>query len=198
MVFLSVRPSIAVSVLLEACEHDMKWPNYAWILHSYRLKDTHNLASSNKSCGLSKILEGVFNFQLALEIEPDAKSNPTSNPFGVLFQDALWALAFAASKKSLDDLMNITNKYEYFSEVYIYQALNLSAKLIGVYSGISNSLTNSTNIGTLAYNGPVFVRLTLSPSILVIAIMCFLFNTFLLILYINFAFEITQMSNRQI
>ena len=174
VIFLTVRPSIAVSVLLKACKCDMKWPNYVWIVHSYRLEDLHKLASSCQLCDRLSILDGIFTFQLVQDLEFDVNSMQKPNLFGVLLQDAIWALAFAASNKSS------TDKYRHLSEVYIYQASNLSAELIGVYSGTSNSLTNFSKLGAFAYDGPVIIRLHLNPAVLVTSIVCLLFNTLLL------------------
>ena len=190
MIFVSVRPSIAVSILLEACKRDMKWPNYVWILHSYRLEELLNLANSSHVCGKSSILDGIFTFQLVKELKSDANSMQKSNPFGALLQDAIWALAFAASNKPFYDhtsFMDAVNGHApTFAEIYIYQALNLSAELIGVYSDTSKSLTHSSRLGAFTYDGPVLIRVRLNTSVLVISIVCLLFNTFLLILFICF------------
>ena len=78
----------------------MKWPNYAWILHSYHLEDLLKLANPGEVCGKSSMLDAIFTFQLAQELKSDTNNMQKPNPFGVLLQDANWALAFAASNKS--------------------------------------------------------------------------------------------------
>ena len=189
VIFLSVRPSIALSVLLEACKRSIKWPNYAWILHSYRLEDLRELAHvfpAGGMCNASNILEGIFMFQLTQErrdFNSNAKSSQTANPVAFLLHDAIWALALAAQNK--DTNISLKDSICQCSDIYIYQASNLSAELVGVYSGKSNAFTNVT-VGTLVYDGPILQSVELSPYLMVLSGSCLLFNTLLLILYICF------------
>ena len=187
--FLSVRPSIALSVLLEACKRSMMWPNYTWILHSYRLEDLRELAhvlQAGGMCNASNILEGVFMFQLTPErrdFNSNAKSSPTANPFAFLLHDAIWALALAAQNK--DTNISLKDSICQCSDIYVYQASNLSAELVGIYSGKSNAFTNVT-VGTLMYDGPILQSVELSPYLMLLSGSCLLFNTILLILYVCF------------
>ena len=190
VIFLSVRPSIALSVLLEACKRSMMWPHYAWILHSYRLEDLRELAHvlpAGGVCNTSNILEGVFIFQLTQErrdFDSVIKSSQTANPFAFLLHDAIWALALAAQNKDNNSISLKDSIYQY-SDIYIYQASNLSAELVGIYSGKSNAFTNVT-VGTLVYDGPILKSVELSPYLMLLSASCLLFNTLLLILYICF------------
>ena len=188
VIFLSVRPSIALSVLLEACKRRMKWPNHAWILHSYRLEDLRELVlPAGEVCDASNILEGVFMFQLTQErrdFNSDAKSLQAANPVAFLLHDAVWALALAAQNKDNNRISLKDSIYQY-SDIYIYQASNLSAELVGIYSGKSNAFTNVT-VGTLVYDGPILQSVVLSPYLMLLSGSCLLFNTLLLILYICF------------
>ena len=52
----------------------MKWPNYAWILHSYHLEDLLKLASPGEVCGKSSMLDAIFTFQLAQELKSDTNN----------------------------------------------------------------------------------------------------------------------------
>ena len=187
VIFLSVKPSIALSVLFEACKRSMMWPNYAWILHSYRLEDLRELVlPASGVCNESNILEGVFMFQLTRErrgFDTDAKSLQTANPFAFLLHDAIWALAKAAQNKN--DNISFKDTICQCSDIYIYQASSHSAELVGIYSGKSNSFTNVT-VGTLIYDGPIIQSVELSPYLMLLSASCFLFNTLLLILYICF------------
>ena len=184
VIFLSVRPSIALSVLLEAYKRGIKWPNYAWILHSYRLEDLYKLTIHGKICNESNILEGVLMFQLTQEdrkLDSNANSTQTTNPVAFLLHDAIWALALAAENRSFSENITFMN-----DQVYIYQgANNNSADFVGVYSGVSNVLINAT-IGTFVYDGPTLQRVVLSPYLMLISVTCLLFNTLLMILYIYF------------
>ena len=185
VIFLSVRPSIALSVLLEACQRRMKWPNYAWILHSYRLEDLRELLlPAGEVCDASNILEGVFMFQFTQErrgFDSDVKSLQTANPFAFLLHDAIWALALAAQNSNI----SLKDSIYQYSDIYIYQASNLSAELVGIYSGKSNAFTNVT-VGTLVYDGPILQSVELSPYLMLLSASCLLFNTLLLILYVCF------------
>ena len=72
----------------------MKWPNYAWILHSYRLEDLRELVlPAGEVCGdESNILEGVFMFQLTQEhrmFDSDTNKRVTTNSFALLLHDAV-------------------------------------------------------------------------------------------------------------
>ena len=184
VIFLSIRPSIALSVLIEACKRRMKWPNYAWILHSYRLEDLHELVLlAGEVCDESNILEGVFMFQLTQEhrmFDSDTNKRVTTNSFALLLHDAVWALALA-----VDNNISLKDTICQCADVYIYQASNISAELVGIYSGKSNAFTNVT-VGTLVYDDPILQSVELSPYLMLLSGSCLLFNTLLLILYICF------------
>ena len=184
VIFLSVRPSIALSVLLEACKRRMQWPNYAWILHSYRLEDLRELVlPAGEVCDESNILEGVFMFQLTQEhrmFDSDTKRSVTTNSFALLLHDAVWAIALA-----VDNNISLEDTICHCADIYIYQASNISAELVGIYSGKSNAFTNVT-VGTLVSDGPILQSVEPSPYLMLLPVGCLLFNTLLLILYICF------------
>ena len=188
VMFLSVRPSTALSVLHEACKRGMKWPDYAWILHSHRLEDLRDLVVASEECNQSNIFEGVLLFQLTeehRELDSDAISRQTTNPFAFLLRDAIWALALATDNNRTTSFMDTISDPSQSSDVYIYQASLISAELVGVYSGNSSSLT-TINISSFAYNDPIIQLVAPSPYLLIASVICLLFNTLMLILYLCF------------
>ena len=183
VLFLSCRPSIAISILLEAFKRGMNWPNYAWIMHTYRLEDLREpFVIPGEVCNESNILEGVFVFQLTRERLKSQSDAQTVNPFSFLLHDAVWALALAADNK---DNISLKDTICQCSDVFVYQELNLFAKLVGVYSGEYGAFTITT-IDVFVYDGPTLKPVQLSPYLMLLSVSCFLFNTLLLILYLCF------------
>lgn len=197
VVFLSARPSIATHILCEACRSGLMWPNYTWILHSYRLDDLREFEIEREICHDSNnILEGVFMFQLAKEqnnFQSDSNIMQETNPFSLLLHDAVWALALAAGNRSFHPFTDNVELLPFLpghnivpsNIIHIYQSFNLTTNLVGIYNGTSKMLTKVT-IGTFIIDD--FMVLYERPSLYFISIplLLFLFNTALLILYILF------------
>ena len=200
VVFLSARPSVIFSILLEACKRGFQWPNYAWILHSLSLRDLRQFESNNSACSKSDTLEGIILLQLSTQ-EPAnfyQENNGTlqpANPFSFLLHDAVYALALLADNKSSTHLQDNTALaqsvlYKWgiaYSHVSFYQVSNLNVKYVGIYSSTSNKLSN-LSIGTFAFDGLILLRN--APNILVhvltLPALAFFITTLFLILYICF------------
>jgi hypothetical protein len=193
VVLLSVGPSTAVPMLCEAYKRGLTWPNYAWILHSYRFDDLLNSSSYNEECTSQKILEGVFIFQLTEE-QYDLNSEVTpGNPYADLLYDSVRALISSVDNSSSVHL-NESSLSPHFSpdssKIYIYHNLNGTVSLTGTYDGKSHTLTKFNESETfIDYDLPQIYVPLLSLYILPLPILCFLFNTVLLVLYIVFRNE---------
>ena len=181
--FLSVSPSIAVNVLHEAYKNGLRWPHYAWILHSYRLDDlVRELQSSSYDLlgHKSKILDGVLVFQLVQEFE-ESKLNivHNDNPFAVLLHDAVLDLASISSS---------THTFQSLSEyanIYIYQSFNLTPCLVGMFRAESKTLTN-VSVSTFIFKDLAIRRTEPGLYLISIPVLLFIFNTVLLVLFICF------------
>ena len=200
VVFLSARPSVIFSILLEACKRGFQWPNYAWILHSLSLRDLRQFESNNSVCSKSHTLEGMILLQLNTQ-EPanfHQENNGTlqpANPFSFLLHDAVYALALLADNKSsthLQDNAALAQSVLYrcgiaYSNVSFYQVSNLNVKYVGIYSSTSNKLSNFS-IGTLNFAFDGLILLRNAPNILVLTLpaLAFFINTLFLILFICF------------
>ena len=198
---LSVSPSTALSILCEAYKRGLTWPKYAWILHSYRLDDLlRSSMSLSKGCSVQEILEGVYVFQLTSEeIELEGvqcdMTNGGVNPYALLLHDSVWNLISTAANRSHSLSSELTSPGKFKSEsdiadsskVYIYHNLNSTANLIGIYDDKSGTLTNMSEIIFTDYDLPVVNRVAvLVPYLLPLPILCMIFNTILLVLYIVF------------
>ena len=190
IILLSVDPSTAIQMLCEAYTRGLTWPKYVWILHSYRLDDLLQSSDSNEGCSAEKILEGIFIFQLteegsyfSSETKQYKMGNVTNgfNPYAAILHDSVRALISAADNRSFAHLLNPD-----CSSIYIYHNLNETAHLIGIFDGISRTLTNLSEITFIEYNLPAVKKEPPLVHYLVLPILCFLFNTILLILYIVF------------
>ena len=197
VVFLSARPSVIFSILLEACKRGFQWPNYAWILHSLSLRDLRQFESNDSECSKSHTLEGIILLQLSTQepanfYENNGTQQP-ANPFSFLLHDAVYALALLADNKSSTPLQDNTAlaqsvlyKWDIaYSNVSFYQVSNLNVKYVGIYSSTSNKLLN-LSIGTFAFDGLTLLRN--APNILVLTLpaLAFFINTLFLILFICF------------
>ena len=193
IVLLSVGPSTAVPMLCEAYKIGLTWPDYAWMLHSYRFEDLLNSLSYNEECTAQKILEGVFIFQLTEEQNDLDSETMQGNPYADLLHDSVRALISSVDNSS-SAYSNESFSTPYFSpgssQVYIYHNLNGTVSLTGTYDGTSHTLTkfNASEIFT-DYDLPQMYIPILSLYILPLPILSFLFNTVLLVLYIVFRKE---------
>ena len=78
------------------------------------------------------------------------------------------------------------------SNVFIYQyvSLNKNVNLMGIYNGSSNTLTNVSGITFTDYDLPIVYRpAALVPYLLPLPILCAIFSTVLLVLYLVFRNE---------
>ena len=199
VIVLSASPSTAISFLCEAYERGLTWPKYAWILHSYRLDDLLRSSISNKGCthSVRKILEGIFIFQLTCEgtdfnpeiVHYNMSSNSRFNPYAFLLHDSVWNLISSVGNKSnshSSEVMTLSTVHD-SSEVYIYHNLNSTASLIGIYDG---TLTNISESIFTDYDLPIVNEAAITyPYLLPLPILCIIFNTMLLVLYIVFRNE---------
>ena len=198
VILLSVSPTTAIPMLCEAYKSGLTWPKYAWILHSYRLDDLLQSSESNKGCSVCKILNGIFIFQLTKE-----RSNFNSetahcimcngefNPYADLLYDSVWALISSVDNRSFAHFNEVSSKSHFnpdCSKVYIYHNMNGTASLIGIYNGTLRTLTNVSEITFTDKDLPVVSRVVF-PYLLPLPLLCLLFNTILLVLYIYFRNE---------
>jgi hypothetical protein len=201
VIVLSAGPSTVISFLCEAYKRGLIWPKYAWILHSYRLDDLLRSSMFNKRCmhSVQKILEGVFIFQLTYEgIDFNSEmvhcpwydnvmSNGRFNPYAFLLHGSVWNLISSVGTRSNFHSSEVTSSIHDSSKIYAYHNMNSTANLIGIYDGISNTLTNVSEIMFIDYDLPIVNKAAiLVPYLLPLPILCFIFNTILLVLYIVF------------
>jgi hypothetical protein len=200
VIVLSASPSTAVSFLCEAYKQGLTWPKYAWILHSYRLDDLLLNSMSNKGCmhSVHKTLEGVFIFQLTYEeIDFNSEivhynnvmSNGRFNPYAFLLYESVWNLISSIGTRSNSHSRQVTSSSPVNdnSKVYVYHNLNSTARLIGIYDGISNTLINVSETTFTDYDLPVVNKAAiLIPYLLPLPILCIVLNTILLVFYIVF------------
>ena len=195
VILLSVGPSTAIPMLCEAYKSGLRWPKYAWILHSYRLDDLLRSFELNEGCSVQKILEGIFIFQLMQERDSFNTetvyynmSRGEFNPYADLLYDSAWALILSVDNSSFAHSNEVSHFNPDCSKVYIYRNTNCTASLIGVYDGTSRSFINVSEITFTNNDLPVVSRLV-APYLLPLPILCFLVNTVLLVLYVYFRNE---------
>ena len=189
VIVLNVSPFLVPPILCEAYRNKLTWPKYAWILHSYRFDDIPQ-DFINQTC-----LEGLFIFQLIQEeLVFESERNETAisadrgknNPYSYLLREAVWELTLAAN------LSSISNEYHIITpsskHIYIYQVVNGTSGPFGVYNSNSRSLENLT-LGTFIDRNLPLIRLLPSSYFLSLPVLCFVFNTVLLVLFIYFRNE---------
>ena len=200
VILLSVSPSAAIPLLCEAYKRGLTWPKYAWILHSYRLDDLLRQSSiSSEGCRVHRILEGIFIFQLTKEPEGGSFnlgathhkfSGVEHNPYSYLLYESVQALISSADTRPVSDFNEASSLFcskSGNSTVYIYHNLDSTTRLIGIYNGISSTLTNMSETIFTDYDLPIVNKSALLfPYLLPLPILSFIFNTILLILYIIF------------
>ena len=191
-----MRPSIATLILCEAHRSGLTWPQYAWMIHSYRLNDLYEFEGASEVCHESKIFEGVIVFQLAQEhnnFQSGGNIMQESNPFSILLHDAVWALAIVEETLSFHQFNATFHQFNAIlpghnivpSNIYVYQSSNSTTNLLGIYNGTSKMLTN-VNIGTFITGDLIVLQPGLSLYLICIPLLFFIFNTVLLVLYIKF------------
>ena len=192
IIVLNVSPLLVLPILCEAYRNELTWPKYAWILHSYRFKDIpHNF---NGKCSIQNVLEGMFTFQLVHEgttnkseenIRSSMESSP-QNPYTSLLYNAVWELSVTSSQSvtgSQSISVSPTSR-----DVFIYQVMNGTSSLTGIYSSYSRTLVNFT-IDTFIKSSLPVLRVLPPPYFLSLPALCFLLNSVLLVLYIYFRNE---------
>ena len=203
VILLSVSPSAAIPLLCEAYKRGLTWPKYAWILHSYRLDDLlQRSLISNERCRMHRILEGIFIFQLTKEPEGSSFDSGAThhkfsgvehNPYSYLLYESVQALISSVDTRSISDFNKAPSLFcskSGNSTVYVYHNLDSTTRLIGVYDGTSSILINTGETIFTDYDLPVVNRAAiLFPYLLPLPILCIIFNTILLALYIIFRNE---------
>ena len=202
VILLSVSPSAAIPLLCEAYKRGLTWPKYAWILHSYRLDDLLRGSISNEGCRVQTILEGIFIFQLTKEpgggsFDSGATHHKFSgveyNPYSYLLYESVQALILSADTRPVFDFNKAPTLFHSKSgdsTVYVYHNLNSTTRLIGIYNGISSTLTNMSETIFTDYDLPIVNKSALLfPYLVPLPILSFIFNTILLILYVIFRNE---------
>ena len=202
IILLSVSPSAAIPLLCEAYKRGLTWPKYAWILHSYRLDDLLRGSMSNERCRIHRILEGIFIFQLTKEPEGGSFnlgathhkfSGIEHNPYSYLLYQSVQALISSADTRSISDFNEAPSLFRSKSgdsTVYVYHNLDSTTRLIGIYNGMSSTLTNMSETIFTDYDLPIVNKSALLfPYLVPLPILSFIFNTILLILYVIFRNE---------
>ena len=193
VILLSVGPSTAVAMLCEAYKSGLTWPNYAWILHSYRIEDLLQSSESNEECSVEKILEGVYALQLTKERnESTSKTvlhNDRFNPYAGLLYDSVRSLISTTDNNV--SLAGLSHFNPDSSKVYIYHNLNSTVSLTGVYDSTSRTLTKLNVSETIFIDNdlPTITKGLLPPYLLSLPVLSFIFNTILLVLCIVFRNE---------
>ena len=162
-----------------------------------RLDDLLQSFSNEGSCRLQTILEGVFIFQLTKEgsrFNTHHSCNYSNgighNPYAYVLHDSVWALILSVDTRSISEASLLFYSKSDSSNAYVHHYLNSSASLVGIYNDTSCALTNIREIIFMDYDLPVVkinTKVVLVPNyLLLLPILCFIFNTILLVLYIVF------------
>ena len=207
VILLSVSPSTAVAILCEASKRGLVWPKYVWILHSYHLHDLLRSSESklDEECSAREIVEGVFIFQLTNLKEGGYFNSDTAhhsllnggagfNPYAHLLHDSVRALISSADNRSFSHFNKTLSTFHFnpdVSKVYIYHNTNGTASLTAIYDGTSHSLVNASDIIFTDTDLPIVYKPVTSTLYLLLPLLCFLFNTILLILFVYFRKEPT-------
>ena len=191
VILLSVGPSAAVPVLCEAYNRGLTWPKYSWILHSYRFDDLLQSSEPSEDCNMQKILEGVVIFQLTEEAQGKCfNSKIILRNMGKGGFNPYAELLYSSVRTLISHFNQVSLPFHHNSKVYIYHYMNGSASLTGIYDGPSHTLTIVSEITFTAYELPiVYQPAALVPYLFPLPILCALFNTMLLVLYLVFRNE---------
>ena len=216
ILFLSVSPSLLVKVLCSAYMQDLLWPKHVWMLHSYRLIDF--LTDTSFSCNISKALEGtiLINEQLTPADKDESYSdfynkyirklsdyskrqNVTlqSNVYAYMAYDLVWETGLALSLSlGGQQMVNGLVPHQQQRNVNIIQIKDHNIEgLIATYSPHSGELR--VHDGQFKHTAPSdelsLVVLGVPPAYTIIfsilAVMVFITETSVLILYIYFRKE---------
>ena len=181
LIFLSTNPSVSIQVLCEAYKAGLKWPMYAWILLGFPFSGEYQHANDN--CSTQEVLEGIIILKLA-QAKSDIMHNSSSgNPFAYVLHDAIWKLTVAVTTAN-HSLYSQQNGPSY-PKVYFYQVFNGTLSPSGVYENESQSLTNVT-LDTVIIDHPMVPTLLPLHYLMILPILCCVFNTVLLVLFFCF------------
>lgn len=157
---------------------------YAWILLGFPFGGEYQHANDN--CSTQEVLEGILILKLA-QAESDITHNSSSrNPFAYVLHDAIWKLALAVTtaNHSLHSQLNGPLN----PKVYLYQVFNGTLGPSGVYENESQSLTNVT-LDTVIIDHSKLPTLLPLHYLMILPILCCVFNTVLLVLFFCFRNE---------
>ena len=116
--------------------------------------------------------------------------NSGFNPYAELLCNSVRTLISLMDKKSAIHFNQVSLPIHHSFKVYIYHYMNNSASLTGIYDGNSHTLTNVSEITFTDYGLPiVYQPAELVPYLFPLPILCTLFNTILLVLYLVFRNE---------
>ena len=188
IIFLCANPSVSIQVLCEAYKAGLTWPKYTWILLSFPFNSGHQHARQDCMYDIQDILEGVLILELA-----QTKSDPLlgENPFVYVLHDAIWELALSATTANHSPHSQLNGtllRRATGSNVYVYQIFNGMLSPSGVYEGEPQLLVNVTLKGLSIdhFKPPAVLPL---HYLMVLPIVCCVFNTMLLLLFICFRNE---------
>ena len=188
VIFLGASRSISLQMLCRAYKEGLTWPKYAWILLSFQL-DNINDQSFDKECDTHNIFEGVIILELAQKENKLRYPHLGENPYAYVLYNAIEAIALAAVRdnwskavygQSLTDVAN--------SKVYFYQVMNGTLTPSGVYDSKINLLIN-VSLRSLGVDSRELPPLLPLPSLMILPVLCGVFNTVLLVLFFYFRNE---------
>ena len=204
VVFLSMNRSVSMGLVYRASTKGLIWPKYALIMHSFQFD---SLEVCEGSCGSNGFFEGVFVLQPAAKEQDKCMNSVTSlstnedNSLSRLLYNAVWVLLSLIDHGNDTTMhngqslgcVNFDSENYLRSDINIYQVLNESLTIVGVFDGANNILTNFSISMTLHYDTEDNIVLRkLLPTYVIIYIsivLCFLLNTLLLVLYVYFRAE---------
>ena len=190
VIFLSASRSLSLQVLCKAYKAGLTWPKYAWILLSFHLNFERDVV--DEGCNAQRILEGVLILELAqAESKITYGSSFGANPFAYVLHDAIWVLALRAitDNHTLNSHLNgsLRSNAQY-SNVHVYQVFSGTLSPSGVYDGESRSLTN-VSLKALSIDNHKHPAVLPLPYLMILPVLCGVFNTVLLALFFCFRNE---------
>ena len=124
VVFVSVTPRRVMELLCLLHEKGILWPEYAWIFHSFQIKD---LLNQQPECDITNVTDGIFlidgwpklksnpfqgklntfsNYQYlsslsdAVAFEYNSTGRPLVNSYAALLYDLVWSMAITLNNQS--------------------------------------------------------------------------------------------------
>ena len=188
VIFVSANPSVSIQVLCEAYKSGLTWPKYAWILLSFLYNGGQQ--QMGEDCSIQDVLEGILSLELAQAESGITHTSLGGNPFAYVLHDSIWKLALAATtaNHSLNSQLNGPFLHQY-SKVFVYQMFNGTLSPSGVYESESQSLSNVTIDALRSTDHCKLLALLPLHYLLILPILCCVFNTVLLVLFFCFRNE---------